>query len=103
MNMFKRNNNPIETSSIASKIMETLVGIISKVNTWIVFFAKSSAGLQFGKNFKAPNHKYTMPMEIAKKLLFFMLFKILWFSGLLYFSTDNISCYCGKGDYANRT
>ncbi len=33
VNIFKRNNNPIETSSIANKIMEMWVGIMSKVST----------------------------------------------------------------------
>ena len=53
-------------SQVASKIIDILDGISPIVITSIVFFAKLSAGLKCGKNFKAPNQTYTMPMVNAK-------------------------------------
>jgi hypothetical protein len=46
------------TTSIKAKIkIDMEEGMMSKVNNCIVRLAKSSAGLNSGKNFKAPNHR----------------------------------------------
>lgn len=64
----KTKHSPIPTSKMANSIILILSGINPNVKKVIVCFAKLSAGLKAGKNFKAPNHRYIIPMVIAKNL-----------------------------------
>jgi len=67
LNTLRIRNTPMAVSHIASNIIETFEGINPMVKIVMVCFARSSAGLRCGKNFKAPNHRYTNPILIAKK------------------------------------
>lgn len=51
------NSKPMAVSHMASNTIEMEPGIKPKDNLSMVFFARSSAGLSAGKNFKIPNHK----------------------------------------------
>ena len=55
--LLNTNNRPMAVSQMASKIIETEPGISPNNNLSIVFLARSSAGLNSGKNFSNPNHK----------------------------------------------
>jgi hypothetical protein len=55
--MFNKRKMPIVTSIMASKMMDTFEGIKPNKIESIVSFAKPSAGLISGKNFKNPNHR----------------------------------------------
>jgi hypothetical protein len=55
-------------SQVAIKKKLIFDGIVLSVSMLIVFFAKDSAGLNSGKNFKKPNQKY-MILTLKDKIL----------------------------------
>jgi hypothetical protein len=67
LNKPKINNNPIRVSQIANKRIAILGLIRPKVSSDIVSIAIVSAGLTPGKNFKTPNHRYTIPIQTQGK------------------------------------
>ena len=61
------NKKPMTVSQIANKMMETLDVNIPSVSSEIVSKAMVSAGLTPGKNFSAPNQRYTIPIQTHGK------------------------------------
>lgn len=61
------NKKPMTVSQIANKMMATLGVNIPNVSSEIVSKAMVSAGLTPGKNFNAPNQRYTIPIQTHGK------------------------------------
>ena len=61
------NKKPMTVSQIANNMMATLGVNIPNVSSEIVSKAIVSAGLTPGKNFSAPNQRYTIPIQTHGK------------------------------------
>lgn len=61
------NKKPMIVSHIANNMMATLGVNIPNVSSEIVSKAMVSAGLTPGKNFSAPNQRYTIPIQTHGK------------------------------------
>lgn len=105
-----KSNIPIPTSSMANKTMDVVSDKSPKESSWMVFLAKPSAGLNCGKNFRLPNHKYTTPILMANRFdpIFFCIPKSLVPTNFLVFiraqaSPKGIGHQSGEQYNAHRT